>query len=48
MINIKNIDPNKINTDQKSYKNILIYQIGYVTVKDLSYADINSANSYYQ
>ena len=48
MINIKNIDPNKINADRKAYKNILIYQIGYVTVKDFSYTDINCENPYYQ
>ena len=28
MINIKNLDPNKIKIDEKSYKNILIYHIG--------------------
>ena len=31
MINIKNHDPNNINIDEKSYKNILIYYTGYVT-----------------
>ena len=36
MINIKNLDPNKIKKDEKAYKNILIYHIGYVMVKDLS------------
>ena len=30
MIDIKSFDPNKIKIDQKSYKNILIYYIGYV------------------
>ena len=40
MINIKNFDLNKINIDEKSYKNILVYCIGYMTVKDLSYAKI--------
>ena len=33
-INIKNFDPNKIRIDEKSYKNILIYYIGYVTIKN--------------
>ena len=33
IINIKNFDPNNINTDEKSYKNILIYYIGYITIK---------------
>ena len=29
--------------DEKSYKNIFIYHIGHVTVKDLKYVKINSA-----
>ena len=29
-----NLDPNKIKIDEKLYKNILIYYIGYVTVKE--------------
>ena len=33
MINIENFDLNNIKTDEKSYKNILIYYIGYVTIK---------------
>ena len=44
MINIKNLDPHKIKLDKKSYKNILVYHIGYVTVNNLSYAKINSKN----
>ena len=28
MIGIKNLDPNKMKIDKKSYKNILIYYIG--------------------
>ena len=43
MINIKNLDPNKVKIDEKSYKNI-IYYIGYVTVKNLSYIKIHSVN----
>ena len=35
---IKNLHPNKIIINEKSYKNILIYYIGYVTVKNLSHA----------
>ena len=34
IINVKNVDPNNSKTDEKSYKNILIYCIGYVTIKD--------------
>ena len=33
MINIKDFDPNNITIDKKSYKNILIYYIEYVTIK---------------
>ena len=32
-INIKDFDPDNIKIDEKSYKNILIYFIGYVTIK---------------
>ena len=41
---IINFDPNNIKIDEKSFKNILIYYIGYVTIKDLKYVIINSAN----
>ena len=47
IINIKNFDPNNIKVDKKSYKNILIYYIGYVTVKDSKYVKINSVNPSY-
>ena len=39
----KKFDPNNINIDEKSYKNI-IYYIGYVTIKDLKHVKINSVN----
>ena len=42
-----NFDPNKIKIDEKSYKNILIYDIGYVTIKDSKYVQINSVNPLY-
>ena len=42
MINSKNLDLHKIKIDKKSYKNILIYHIGYVKFKDLEYVKINS------
>ena len=45
--NIKKFDPNNIKIDEKSYKNILIYYIGYVTIKDSKYVKINSENSSY-
>ena len=44
IINIKNFDPNKIKIDKKSCKNVLIYFIEYVTIKDLNYVKINSVN----
>ena len=42
IINIKNLDPNNIKIDGKTYKNILIYYIGYVTIKDSKNVKINS------
>ena len=33
IINIKYFDPNNVRIDEKSYSNILIYYIGYVTIK---------------
>ena len=47
IINIENFDPNKIYIDEKSYKNILIYYIGYVTIKDSKYVKIYSVNTLY-
>ena len=47
IINIKNFDPNNIKIDEKSYKNIHIYYVGYVTIKDSKYITINSVNPLY-
>ena len=47
MINIINLNQVKIRIDKKSYKNILICYIGYMTVKSLSYLKINSVNPLY-
>ena len=52
MINIKNFDPSLLKIDRKSYngialKNIDIYDIGYVTMKDSKYANIHSVNPFY-
>ena len=42
IINIKDFDPDNIQIDEKSYKNILIYCIGYVTIKkDLNIYSVN-------
>ena len=35
IIKIKHFHPNNTKIDEKSYKNILIYYIGYVMIKDL-------------
>ena len=34
IINIKDFDRNNIKINEKSYKNVLIYYIAYVTIKD--------------
>ena len=48
MINIENFDSNLLQIDKKSYKNIDIYYIGYITIKSISdYNSINSANPLY-
>ena len=47
VINIKNFDPNNIKIHEKSYKYILIYYIGYVTIKDSKYVKANSVNPFY-
>ena len=44
IIDIKNFDLNNIKIDENSFKNILIYYIGYVTIKDSKYVKINSVN----
>ena len=35
MINIKNFDPDLLKIDQKSFKSIGIYNIGYITIKKI-------------
>ena len=47
IINMKYFDPSNIKIDEKLYKNILIYYIGYVTIKDSKYVKINSVNPLY-
>ena len=41
MINIKDFDSNLLKIDKKSYKNIDIYYIGYITMKNSDYVKIN-------
>ena len=47
IINTKRIDLNYIKIGEKSYKNILIYYIGYVTIKDSKDRKIYSVNALY-
>ena len=48
MINIKNFDPSLIKIDKKSYNNIGIYYIRYITIKSISdFENINHVNPLY-
>ena len=44
IINVKIFNLNNVKKDEKSYKNILIYYIRYVTIKSSKYVKINSVN----
>ena len=44
MINIENFNPDLLKIDKKSYKNIGIYYIGYITMKNSDYVKIKSVN----
>ena len=46
-INVNNFDPNNIKIDEKPYKIIFIYYIGYVMIEDSKYVNINSVNPSY-
>ena len=47
IINIKYFDPNRIKIDKNSCQNIVIYYIGYITIKNLNYVKYNSVNPSY-
>ena len=48
MADIKKIDPNLLKIDKKSYKDIGIYNIGYITIKKIDeYENICSVNPLY-
>ena len=48
IIDIETFDSNMLKSDKKSYKDLDIYNIGYVTIKKIGYGyDINSVNSLY-
>ena len=48
MINLKNFDLNLLKIDKKSYKDIYIYYVGYITIKKIdNYENIHSVNPLY-
>ena len=47
MINIKALDLSLLRIDEKSYKNIGIYNIGYNTIKKIDYYKIFVSNDLY-
>ena len=48
IIDIKTFDSKNLKLDKKSYKNLNIYHIGYVTIKKTGYGyDVNSVNLLY-
>ena len=47
IINVNDVDPNNIKIDEKSYKNITIYYIASVTIKNWKYLKANSMNPLY-
>ena len=47
MINITKFDLDLLKIDKKSYKNIHIYYIGYITIKNIDYLNIHSVNPLY-
>ena len=48
IIDIETFDPSMLKLDKKSYKDLDIYNIGYITIKKIGYGyDINRANPLY-
>ena len=47
MQNIKNFDSHLIKTDKKSYKNIVIYYIGYIAVKYFEHDGVHTVSPLY-
>ena len=47
VINTKYFNPNNIEIVEKSYKNILIYYIEYITIEDLKFVKNNRVNPLY-
>ena len=47
IINIKDFDLSLLKIDKKSFKNIVIYYIRYITIKDSDFVKINSVSPLY-
>ena len=47
MIKIENFNPDVLKRDKKLYKNIGIYSIGYIAMKNSDYVKINSVSGLY-
>ena len=47
MINIKTFNANLLEGDKKSYKEISIYYVGYITKKNSRYVNIHRGNPLY-
>ena len=47
MINIKDFNPSLLERDKNSYKNIDVYYIRYITMKNSYHVKINSVNPLY-
>ena len=47
MINIENFNPELRKIDKKSNKNIGIYYVGHITIKDCIYVNVDSVNPLY-
>ena len=48
LIDLKDFEPNLLKIDKKSYKNINIYYIGYITIKKIDdYESVYSVNPLY-
>ena len=47
MINIKAFNPSLLERDKNSYKNIDVYYIRYITMKNSDHVKINSVNPLY-
>ena len=47
MININSFDSNLLKIDKRSYKNVDIYYIGYITKANFGYVNVCSVNPLY-